>query len=230
MTPVNVVTPVAMVTASPKSTKDSDDTKPVSSATAPETSQNPAALHAALTAVSSGEVSTGLATAPSAANTAPESLSTIGPADIPVHDQVHAAVLRAGTLDQQLTIVLRPPELGRVQIDVVRQDGQMSARLQTETATAHRLLSEHLPQLHETFAQMGLNADQVQVVRYDPPQTSGAIGENTTDGWSDQQAGQSSQHQQQETGTPDPQWIEEPEAADAPARNIWSRTALNLRV
>jgi len=129
-----------------------------------------------------------------------------------------------------LTIVLRPPELGRVQVDVMRHDGQLTARLQTETATAHRLLSEHLPQLQETFAQMGLNADQVQVVRNDPSTAANGSGERLADGWSDQQTGHSQQHQQQGTESPEPQWIEEPEATDGPARNVWTRTALNLRV
>jgi flagellar hook-length control protein FliK len=144
-------------------------------------------------------------------------------------DQLQPALHQAVTQDRRLTIMLRPPELGPVQIDVLRHDGRMSARLQTETASAHQLLTEHLPQLREVLTQMGVAADQVQVVRSETPLPESTGGDARADGKTDaQNAGQRQESRQQ--APPEPQLADEPEREDPNWPNIRTRTALNLRI
>ena len=148
----------------------------------------------------------------------------------PVWQQISPALHQAVFQDQQMTVVLRPPELGTVQIDIQRQDGQITARLQTETATAHQLLSDHLPQLRETLSAMGVSADQIQLVQSDSsPDNSGNLDSRTNGqmgGGSDAQARQDTPQQT----SPPAQLAEEPERDDSPATTIRSRTALNLQI
>ncbi len=145
-------------------------------------------------------------------------------------EQVHPALRQAVLQDRQMTIVLRPPELGTVQIEILRQDGQVSARLQTETEAAHRLLTEHLPQLQDSLTTWGVSADLVQIVRAEPTQplleNSLPFADGHPPGREDAQARQESpQHR-----PPQPQLAEEPEREDNPLPPIRSRTALNLRI
>jgi len=142
----------------------------------------------------------------------------------PIVVQIQPALHQAVTQDRQLTITLRPPELGPVQIDVLHLDGRTSARLQTETASAHQLLTEHLPQLREVLTQMGVAADQVQVVRSETPLTD-TTGESRTEG---QTAGQQQESRQQPPA--EPLLADDTEREETHSPNIRTRTALNLRI
>lgn len=142
-----------------------------------------------------------------------------------VVDQLHPALHEAISTDRRMTITLRPPELGAVQIDVTRQDGQLSARLQTETASAQQLLTDHLPQLREVLSQMGVSADQVQIVRSETSSQNPSSFGSQADM---QNAGGRQDPQQQRS--PDPQLADEPPRDDAGRPDIRTRTALNLRI
>jgi flagellar hook-length control protein FliK len=155
---------------------------------------------------------------PSGTNTAPS-----------VVDQLQPALQQALSTDRQMTITLRPPELGAVQIDVTRQDGQLSARLQTETASAQQLLTDHLPQLREALTQMGVSADQVQIVRAESPSQNASQFGSRTDGQADMQNAGGRQDSQQQRPA-EPQLAEEPSREESSRPDIRTRTALNLRI
>ncbi len=157
--------------------------------------------------------------------TAPPDAGTRFP---PIVAQLQPALHQAVTQDRQLTITLRPPELGPVQIDVLHLDGRTSARLQTETASAHQLLTEHLPQLREVLTQMGVAADQVQVVRSETPLTD-TTGESRTEGRTDAQTtGQQQESRQQPPA--EPLLADDTEREETHSPNIRTRTSLNLRI
>lgn len=145
-----------------------------------------------------------------------------------VVEQLQPAFRQAISQDRELTMTLRPPELGAVRIDVQHRDGQLSARLHTETATAHQLLTEQLPQLRDVLAQLGIAADQVQVIRSESSTTSGPAGFQADHQPDARQSGGRQESPQQRT--PEPQRLDEPEREDANRPAILTRTALNLRI
>lgn len=57
---------------------------------------------------------------------------------------------------------LHPPELGALRLELTVRDGQMHARLETETEAARNLLLDHLPELKERLA-----SHQIRVERFD---------------------------------------------------------------
>lgn len=143
-------------------------------------------------------------------------------------EQLQPVLHQAMSQDRALTMTLRPPELGAVRIDVQHRDGHLSARLQTETAAAHQLLTEQLPQLRDVLTQMGVASDQVQVIRAEAPSSS-AQSSFLADRQADaQQSGGRQESQQQHS--PEPQRIDEPEHDDSQRPAILTRTALNLRI
>ncbi len=57
---------------------------------------------------------------------------------------------------------LHPPELGTLRLELTVRNGQMVARLETETEAARNLLVDHLPELKERLA-----SHQIRVERFD---------------------------------------------------------------
>jgi flagellar hook-length control protein FliK len=66
---------------------------------------------------------------------------------------------RGGTLQLRLS----PPELGSLRLELTVKDGVMSAALQTETASARRLLLDHLPALRDRLAEQNIRVDRFDV-------------------------------------------------------------------
>jgi flagellar hook-length control protein FliK len=128
-----------------------------------------------------------------------------------------------------MTITLRPPELGAVRIDVSRQDGQLTARLQTETASAQQLLTDHLPQLRDALLQMGVASDRVQVVQSDAPLHDFPSFGSRTDGQADAHDAGGRQESRQHL-PPEPQLAEDSERDELIQPGVHTRTALNLRI
>jgi flagellar hook-length control protein FliK len=62
----------------------------------------------------------------------------------------------------QVRLRLHPPELGSLRLDLTIRNGQMSARLETETEAARNMLMENLPELKERLA-----GHHIQVERFD---------------------------------------------------------------
>ena len=76
---------------------------------------------------------------------------------------MEAAPQRGGLL----RLRLRPPELGSLRLEVSLQDGNLSARIETETQAAKTLLLDQLPQLRDRLAEQGFRVARfdVDVVR-----------------------------------------------------------------
>jgi flagellar hook-length control protein FliK len=144
--------------------------------------------------------------------------------------QIHPAIHQAALLDRQMTITLRPPELGIVQIDILRHDGQLTARLQTETASAHQLLSDQLPQLREALTPWGVAGEQVQVIRVEsPPPSSADFGQAS--GGPGASGGESSpQHDPQPRQQAFLPVDDEPDQQPLRPQFIRTKTELNLQV
>lgn len=58
---------------------------------------------------------------------------------------------------------LNPPELGQLRVEVLVQEGVMTAKLEAETASARTALLENLPQLRERLAEQGIRIDRFDV-------------------------------------------------------------------
>jgi flagellar hook-length control protein FliK len=72
-----------------------------------------------------------------------------------------------------LQLRLSPPELGALRLELTVKDGVMTAALETETASARRLLLDHLPALRERLAEQNIRVERFDVdVRRDGGQSS----------------------------------------------------------
>jgi flagellar hook-length control protein FliK len=71
----------------------------------------------------------------------------------------HTAQERGGTLQ----IRLNPPELGAMRLELTVKDGVMTAALETETASARRVLLEHLPALRDRLTEQNIRVERFDV-------------------------------------------------------------------
>ncbi|HEU5140231.1 MAG TPA: flagellar hook-length control protein FliK, partial [Bacillales bacterium] len=65
---------------------------------------------------------------------------------------------------QQLTLKLHPQHLGKLNIQLIHENGQLTARLVASTTAAKNLVEAHLPQLQGAFANQNLNVQKLQVL------------------------------------------------------------------
>jgi flagellar hook-length control protein FliK len=63
----------------------------------------------------------------------------------------------------EVTLRLSPPELGSLRVEVKILDGVMTARVETENATAQAAVLEHLPQLRERLAEQNVRIERFDV-------------------------------------------------------------------
>ncbi|MCG6154510.1 flagellar hook-length control protein FliK [Rubinisphaera margarita] len=70
---------------------------------------------------------------------------------------------QAAEQGKPMRIRLNPPELGTLQIEIGRHQGQLTARLEVETAAARSVIFEQLSVLRESLQQQGLKLDQIHV-------------------------------------------------------------------
>jgi len=104
-------------------------------------------------------------TAAPAAN-APTAPAPPAPAAPPVAQQLvaHVTPLAAapdGT--HELTIELRPVELGTVRLDVTLEDGVLSVRVHAEDPASRRLLAQSLGDLRHALVEAGISAGSLDV-------------------------------------------------------------------
>jgi flagellar hook-length control protein FliK len=66
---------------------------------------------------------------------------------------------RGGTLQLRLS----PPELGSLKLQLTVKDGVMSAQMETENASARRVLLEHLPSLRDRLAEQNIRIERFDV-------------------------------------------------------------------
>jgi flagellar hook-length control protein FliK len=73
-----------------------------------------------------------------------------------------------------LKLSLRPPELGNLQITVVRHEGTLQAQIVAERPEAVRLLERALPQLQDLLTDRGLSLGAFDVAYRDDRRDAGA--------------------------------------------------------
>ncbi len=81
--------------------------------------------------------------------------------DVP--QRLTSFIQQAAEQGKALKIRLHPPELGTLQIEVNRLNGQVNARIEVESASARSVIFEQLGLLKESLTQQGIKVDQLQV-------------------------------------------------------------------
>jgi len=77
--------------------------------------------------------------------------------------RVGGAIRSAQNRDGQIQLRLSPPELGTLRINIVMNEGVLTARLETETAAARAVLLDNLPALRERLAEQEIRIDKFDV-------------------------------------------------------------------
>lgn len=104
-------------------------------------------------------------TAQTSASGTSEEVRTATPADrTQFVERLVESMQQSQQTSREMRIELRPPELGRMEINVTSDDGGvLSARMDVETEAAHRALSESLPALRESLHRLGAAVDRIDV-------------------------------------------------------------------
>jgi hypothetical protein len=105
-------------------------------------------------------------------------------------DRLARFVLQAHDQGQELSVRITPPDLGSIVIDVRSGVEGLQVRLEASSAATQQLLTDRLPQLHESLQQLGRPADRVEVVR---GEGNGFGGTNQNGGFTDRGAQQTYQ-------------------------------------
>ena len=77
--------------------------------------------------------------------------------------RVGGAIRSAQNRDGQIQLRLSPPELGTLRINIVMNEGVLTAHLETETAAARAVLLDNLPALRERLAEQEIRIDKFDV-------------------------------------------------------------------
>ena len=86
-------------------------------------------------------------------------------------DRVRRAFLAAQRRGAPLRIRLHPPELGSMKLELQVQRGVVKARMETDTAAAQSILSDHVSALKDRLAESGLKVDTFEVAWRQPGQS-----------------------------------------------------------
>lgn len=76
---------------------------------------------------------------------------------------VRSIRLGPGGRQSSARLLLQPPELGRVQVDIRMEDDQLLVKVRTESAEARELLASRAAQLRAALASHGINVDRFEV-------------------------------------------------------------------
>ena len=107
-----------------------------------------------------------------------------------VGEQIHGSIsssLRRG--DQQITIHLNPPELGRVLIKFQEQQGQITGILQVDKIQTRYEIEQALPQIIRNLTDSGIQIKRLEVTLTDQPQQQPYKDQSLQDSWSGRQSG-----------------------------------------
>ena len=77
--------------------------------------------------------------------------------------RVGGAIRSAQQRDGQIQLRLSPPELGTLRIQIVLNEGVLTAHLETETAAARAVLLDNLPALRERLAEQDIRIEKFDV-------------------------------------------------------------------
>ena len=101
--------------------------------------------------------------APATAATTTQQTEGTRPDQTAMFDRIASTMNMSYTGQQQMRIMLSPPELGALQVQVTQKDGVITAHLEAESGSTQQLLANNLPQLRDSLAQQGLQVDQIDV-------------------------------------------------------------------
>ncbi len=110
---------------------------------------------------------------------------------------------------ESLSIRLTPPELGMIQININREDGVISARLEVQTPEAHSTIMQHLQTLQDSLQQNGKQVQNISI--HIAPQTAEDQTPGDTNHSEEQQSykEQDEQHQEKKQETKEEQSTEQ---------------------
>ena len=77
--------------------------------------------------------------------------------------RVGGAIRSAQNRDGQIQLRLSPPELGTLRINIIMNEGVLTAHLETETAAARAVLLDNLPALRERLAEQDIRIEKFDV-------------------------------------------------------------------
>jgi len=141
--------------------------------------------------------------------------------------RVEGAVRAAQQRDGRVQVRLSPPELGNLRIELVVQNGVMTARLEAETPAARNALLDNLPALRERLAQQDIRVEKFDVdLRRD---TGGGAGNG---GPHDRNADQPNSGRQEGRGKPvtTPRPVAAARGARAAAVSTVTDAGLDVRI
>ncbi|SFP07562.1 flagellar hook-length control protein FliK [Salibacterium halotolerans] len=70
--------------------------------------------------------------------------------------------------NQQLTVKLVPENLGRLDVKIMQQNGQLTAQLMTTTSTAREMVESQLHQLRAAFQQQNIQVERIDISQQQP--------------------------------------------------------------
>ncbi len=129
-----------------------------------------------------------------------ESIALTAPAldfgdPVPIHEaqqvvqRLGDAIGLAHESGQHLSIRITPPQFGPIVVGVSMHEGVMSARVETHSALAQQMLTDHLPQLHEALSARGAVIDRIDIVPVEnragdrPARVEAISTEASANGW-----------------------------------------------
>lgn len=114
---------------------------------------------------------------------------------VPIHEtrqvvqRLGDAIGLAQESGQHLSIRVTPPQFGPIVVGVTLHEGVVSARVETHSAHAQQMLTEHLPQLHESLSSRGAVIDRIDIIPVEnrtnerPLRGESISAEASTNGW-----------------------------------------------
>ena len=123
-------------------------------------------------------------TAKTADNASPSYVS------LSISEQIQNSInssLRQG--DQQITVLLNPPELGKVCMKFQEHGDQITALLEVDKAQTRYEIQQALPQIVRNLADSGIQIKRLEVVLADQPEQQPYKDQLLQDGWYEQQTG-----------------------------------------
>jgi hypothetical protein len=146
---------------------------------------------------SNGRKERTLAVPPSKPSSAAAASDHVRPADTPAPPEIvdRAEIVqrvvdlaqRSAEHSRPFRVRLHPPELGALQVEIVREGNTVSARMQVETVSAMNALTRHLSDLRHSLSRHGVTVDRVEVQLVDFRTTGESQQQSDAD--ADQQGG-----------------------------------------
>ncbi|MCA9114334.1 MAG: flagellar hook-length control protein FliK [Planctomycetaceae bacterium] len=130
---------------------------------------------------------------------AAETTSTIDSRQTELANRVAAALKQMRPGGSQLRILLHPEQLGDLRIELQQKGGELTARLEVQTAEAQQLLTEQLSQLRDSLSRRGMKIDSIQIEL--GPRKTGDLPEQQRQQGSHQQHEGGRQGEQQQQGS-----------------------------